>query len=104
MKKVAIVKCHVHVNTPRMSPRPGLYSSICYTQYPSTTLFITTSNMSSLRRPSQFISAGRGPQPLTKEVVPAIPNEPERRKDARKSKVGDAIKRRMSMRYIQLLL
>ncbi|RSH95179.1 exocyst complex component exo84 [Saitozyma podzolica] len=55
--------------------------------------------MASLRRPSQAIQPGRAVQQSSRPPIPAVPSELERKRDVRKSKVDDAIKRRMSMRY-----
>jgi hypothetical protein len=41
---------------------------------------------------------GRAVQQGSRPPIPAVPSELERKRDVRKSKVDDAIKRRMSMR------
>jgi hypothetical protein len=60
--------------------------------------------MASLRRPSQAIQPGRAVQPGPRPPIPAVPSELERKRDVRKSKVDDAIKRRMSMRWARFHL
>lgn len=58
----------------------------------------TFANMASLRRPSQAISR---PQQQSQQTTlrPPMPGDAVAKRDARKSKVGDKIKKRMSMRY-----
>ena len=53
--------------------------------------------MTSLRRPSQAIPRSQPNPALT--ARPPQPGDPVAKRDARKSKVGDKIKKRMSMRY-----
>lgn len=52
--------------------------------------------MASLRRPSMAVRPGQPPP----GVRPPIPETKEKKRDARKSRVGDAIKKRMSMRSV----
>ncbi|WWC73016.1 uncharacterized protein I206_106981 [Kwoniella pini CBS 10737] len=53
--------------------------------------------MASLRRPSAAIPKGQGNDGGPR---PPVPSMNEKKKDARKSKVGDKIRKRMSMRYM----
>ncbi|KAK6906113.1 hypothetical protein I203_100096 [Kwoniella mangroviensis CBS 8507] len=57
--------------------------------------------MASLRRPSAAIPKGQGDRgPIQSGPRPALPGDHDKKKDARKSKVGDKIRKRMSMRYM----
>ncbi|WRT69149.1 uncharacterized protein IL334_006133 [Kwoniella shivajii] len=57
--------------------------------------------MASLRRPSAAIQRGQGNHgPIQSGPRPPVPVEIDKKKDARKSKVGDKIRKRMSMRYM----
>nr|XP_018259262.1 exocyst complex component EXO84 [Kwoniella dejecticola CBS 10117]OBR81420.1 exocyst complex component EXO84 [Kwoniella dejecticola CBS 10117] len=57
--------------------------------------------MASLRRPSAAIPKGQGGHgPIQSGPRPPMPGDHEKKRDARKSKVGDKIRKRMSMRYM----
>ena len=54
--------------------------------------------MSSLRRPSQVLTKAQA-QSVKESLRPPLPDDAVQKRDARKSKIGDRIKKRMSMRY-----
>ncbi|WWC91120.1 uncharacterized protein L201_006061 [Kwoniella dendrophila CBS 6074] len=57
--------------------------------------------MASLRRPSAAIQKGQGNHGLIQSGPrPPLPSDHEKKRDARKSTVGDKIRKRMSMRYM----
>jgi hypothetical protein len=82
----------------------GIPSSSLICIYTST--FTTThldnnhlsTNMASLRRPSLAIPKNEAP-PIQSTARPPLPGDAIQKRDARKSKVGDKIKKRISMRY-----
>ncbi|WVF65465.1 hypothetical protein IAT40_000193 [Kwoniella sp. CBS 6097] len=56
--------------------------------------------MASLRRPSAAIQRGQAHGPSHSGPRPPLPGDADKKKNARKSKVGDKIRKRMSMRYM----
>ncbi|OCF35643.1 exocyst complex component EXO84 [Kwoniella heveanensis BCC8398] len=56
--------------------------------------------MASLRRPSAAIQRGQAHGPSQSGPRPPLPGDDDKKKNARKSKVGDKIRKRMSMRYM----
>ena len=56
--------------------------------------------MASLRRPSQLPSRTHGQPTQSNSKPPPLPENAVAKKDARKSRVGDRIKKRLSMRYV----